>query len=147
MMASSHVFAVPGYAARPAKYASGNLGIPDGEGMTFQGFGGSDNWYHFPITVPLILNGNMLRCSAIGVTLELDEFAFLRSIWAFDATGNFFQGPDIKISGVFKYGSPGLTFFELYPPHPVIGWLGISVYLSFDEDSTVKFTGASASFE
>lgn len=150
----NHIYMVPGYAVRATLYtpdAFGNIplrhGALSGSGETFRGKGGTDHWFHFPITNPTILNDVRLKCDLVAVTLHLEATnAFLRNIWVFDRTDNFFQSPGMNVTGdrsnTWVMGENAISF----PDREVNGAIGISVNIFFDQDSDVTFTGAGARF-
>ena len=151
----NHIFLVPGYAVRAEVFfpdALGNIPLqhkgPSGSGETFRGKGGTDHWFHFPITTPTILNDVRLKCNLVAVTFNPDTTnAFLRRVRVFDRLNMFFEsnllaetGTDLSNSWVF-----GRNLFD-FPDHVVDGSIGISVNFSFDQDANVTFTGAGARF-
>jgi hypothetical protein len=115
--------------------------------MTFRGVGGTDNWFHFPITNPTILNGQRLKCNLVAVTLDLEATnAFLKSVWVFDRLNTFFQSPGLTVSeNLSDTWVTGKNVF-VFPDREVQGAIGISVNVFFDQDANVKFTGAGARF-
>jgi hypothetical protein len=156
---ANHVFMVPGYAVRVGAAGPDFLrnvdgrawtdqqGAPSGSGITFRGVGGTDNWFHFPITNPTILNDKRLKCNLVAVTLALEPSnAFLRIVMVFDRTNNFFSQAAMNVnedlSNQWVEGKNQFTF----PDKEVQGAIGISVNIFFDQDANVTFTGAAARF-
>jgi hypothetical protein len=115
--------------------------------MVFRGVGGTDNWFHFPIPHPTILNGQRLKCDLVAVTLDLEPTnAFLKSVWVFDRLDLVFQSPDLTVSeNLGDTWIPDKNRFT-FADREVQGAIGISVNIFFDQDADVTFTGAAARF-
>jgi len=121
-------------------------GLSQGWGTTYRGRGGTSNWFHLPITNPTIFNGVRLRCNLAAVTLNLRPGATLTNFHLWDRVSRFFTRDGLSVGGdLSNTWNSNLNVFS-FADHSVDGAVGISVAISFTNDSEVTFTGAGLRF-
>ncbi len=119
------------------------VGLRRGWGTTFRGKGGTNNWFHFSIPTPQILQGLLLRrVEQIFVNLGVQGPAVATSFHLWDGMRNrIFQRDNLRVVGQYGLNTSG---------HSVVSSLavvGISVGVRFEQEAEITFFQAGAEFE
>jgi hypothetical protein len=116
-------------------------------GMSFdiEGKPGTDNWFHFAIPTPVIINDVRLQADSIMLrfrTASVD--AFVRHVHVYDGEFRIAQHDDINLSG------ENLSLRLVVPDRPEMLWgLGISLGVGFGVemmDHRMEFIAAGCDF-
>jgi hypothetical protein len=142
------------------------VGLPTGPGQTFRcrDSGGGERgsravhprlstFFHFSIPTPVMLSGDRLSLLRVFVLRRATGPAFLLQVNVFDGptvipvATPVAEGPHRDGTGGLADLVPGVTQFDLKPPHQVLWGIGVSVGFGFEADLDLTFTAAGADFE
>jgi len=95
--------------------------------IRIEGKPGTENWFHFAIPTPTIINGNKLKAGSVMLRFRtLSTDALVKNIHVYDGETRIAQHDNINF-----YGDHLFERFDI-PRHPAIQWgLGISIGVGF----------------
>jgi len=99
--------------------------------MRIEGKPGTNNWFHFSIPTPVIVNDNRLRVGSVMLRFKtMSDDAIVQDIHIYDGEKKIAAHNNINLSGDHLFER-----FDV-PGHPDIKWgLGISIGVKFGTDS------------
>lgn len=103
---------------------------------------GSQNWFHFAIPTPIIVNGEQLRAESINLRFKTEsKGALVKHIQVFDGESRIAAFMSVDLSGediVKEFKVPG---------YPCVEWgLGISIAVVFRKKAPIEFLSAGCNF-
>lgn len=129
------------------------VGLPQGPGKIFRGKQQTENFFHFCIPTPVILNDRRVRIDRVFVLFASDPDVQVTKVYVFDGP----KAIDISampagVSGRHD-GTGGLADLQdnitrhAVESRPEIFWgVGISVQVRFSQEGNITFTAAGADF-
>jgi hypothetical protein len=129
------------------------VGLPQGPGKIFRGRHQTDNYFHFCIPTPVILNDRRVRLERVFVLFSSDPDVQVRGVYVFDGMNPIdWSGMPAGVSGRHD-GSAGLADLQenitmhRIETRPEIFWgIGISVQVGFSREGNITFTAVGADF-
>jgi hypothetical protein len=119
------------------------VGLRRGWGTTFRGKSHTDNWFHFSIPTPQVLQGTLLRrVQQIFVNLEVAGQVEARSFHLWDGHRNrIFARDGLHVTGEFGLDTSSHTMISS------LAVVGISIGVHFEQEAEITFLQAAAEFE
>jgi hypothetical protein len=128
---------------------------PVGWGLEVSGKAGTDNWFHIPISTPVILDGIRPKLSKIFVlyntTTETIANAAIKDVHLYDGKNKIKAIGGLALSGDHGGTIDVLNSWKIEPPITVYSGLAISVHVEFPEgplhgETSITFNTAGADF-
>jgi hypothetical protein len=129
------------------------VGLPQGPGKIFRGRQQTDNFFHFCIPTPVILNDRRLRLERVFVLFSSDPDVQVMRVTVFDgARAIDVSAMPTGVSGRHD-GTGGLadlqeniTLHRVESRPEIFFAVGISVQVRFSQEGNITFTAAGADF-
>ncbi len=123
-----------------------------GWGSTFWGREGSVNWFHIPLSAPVMRNGARLKLSRVFVNYHNTSRSPITAVHLYDGTRLVMALNDLQLYGDHTKGTDKSNSWILKTPSEVTGGLGISISVQFPQSTDnntarwILFTTAGAEF-
>lgn len=159
----------PGTAFMPAEFPAAGLGRVNGipwtdvvglrqsGGCTFQGQHGNSNWFHVPISTPVIVSGVrakliqvfvMFQCGDPNATFAANAGANVTDVHVWDGPNRIHMFGPFDLFGEHRFKLDTSTIFKMPVPNQNIFFgLELAVHVNFSQDQTITFASAGADFD
>ena len=158
----------PGIAFMPAEFPGNTnqvnglwgtevVGLRQSGGATFHGKAGTDNWFHVPISTPVIIAGTrakltqvwvMFNCGDLMATIANNAGANITDIHVWDGANRIQKFGGFKLFGKHNHNLVDTNVLHKLPaPIDIFFGVEIAVHVSFSQDQTVTFFSAGADFD
>lgn len=128
---------------------------PIGWGLEITGKENTDNWFHIPITTPVILDGVRPKLSKVFILFNSETNAIVKArivgVHMYDGGNKVKVIEGISLSGDHGGAIDSANTFKIDPAITIYSGLGISVHVEFPKepmhaDSNIVFHTAGADF-
>jgi hypothetical protein len=116
-----------------------------GYGITIDGKPGTDNWFHFAVPTPVIVDDSRLRVGSVMLVFKtMSADAVVRHVHVYDGANKIAEHNDIDL-----HGDAGFVRFEIPSSGGAEFGIGISIGVSFGVESmphSMEFVAAGCDF-